>query len=282
MKYCLAIFFACTLLFAEAETPFGKKWSVRGLIDYNFFLLDVNENESLQSNRPVEIGIGLGYQDFSFDFKYELPFTKNSHSSASQGIVFSTDYFPKNFWIKGWINLNSGFSIWNDNEDKEAEDVDFDYWDYGVKVIYITNKDHSPRAALFLDRQQESSGYSFTIGGAIKRISMRSKDSILNLKGWKHIDYAGPVAGLSFTHLLSNPKYFLGFVGEIGEYLGYQEDDGNFDFIQDIGLKGACGHIGESWAWSTVLGIETTMSIFNNPKRTHFHGFFKILVIRRF
>ena len=80
--------------FAEAQdsdepsvSKFRERFSLRFLCDYNFVAIwnSAYNNSMLNSNRPVDVGIGFGYDslfttfgiswDVSADFKYSLPFT---------------------------------------------------------------------------------------------------------------------------------------------------------------------------------------------------------------
>lgn len=285
MKFFLLpiiVVLCASTLFAD-DTYFEKKWSIRGLVDYNYFSQSTEGyDKTLRSNRPVEIGLGLGYKDFVLDFRYALPFTAGSDKNSSKSFDLASSFFPKNLWVDAWLNICSGFNAGGQDTTDITDTIvslDLTLVNYGAKVLYITNPLHTPRAPYFLDRRQKTSGYSFMVGGSIQRTRLRSRDSILNFNN-RFVDYIGPVEGVSYTYLFANSLYFVNVTGLLGEYLSYQEQKGKFGYAQNASIKAAYGYIGDNWAWNITLGYEATIGFINQETQTH--GFFKILGIRRF
>lgn len=285
MKFFLLpiiVVLCASTLFAD-DTYFEKKWSIRGLVDYNYFSQSTEGyDKTMRSNRPVEIGLGLGYKDFVLDVRYALPFTASKSNSSAANFDFASSFFPKSLWIDTWLNICSGFNAGGQDTTDITDTIvslDLTLVNYGAKVLYITNPLHTPRAPYFLDRRQKTSGYSFMVGGSIQRTRLRSRDSIPNFKD-RTVDYIGPVEGVSYTYLFANSLYFVNVTGLLGEYLSYQEQKDKFGYAQNASIKAAYGYIGDNWAWNITLGYEATIGFINQETQTH--GFFKILGIRRF
>lgn len=272
-------------LFAEAVSEFDKKLSVRGLILFNYIALDFYDfkDGTLQTNNPVEVGIGLGYGDFSFDIQYALPFTKDDRSSASKNFDFATSYFPGNFWIDAWIKYYNRFS-YNDEENKNNVEIELEFANYGSSVLYILNGEkHSPRAAYYLDRKQNISSGSVLVGADIQRASMKNDGETDFLAEWEHLDYAGPQLGASYTFLFNNPKYFMNIFGVLGVNFGYNERRESYVFLPETEIKMTFGYAGDNWAWNIVFGSKTTNRYESSENfDAFFEGSFSTLVIRRF
>lgn len=281
----LAILVLTLPLFAEAVSEFDKKLSIRGLILFNYIALDFYDfkDGTLQTNNPVEVGLGLGYGDFSFDIQYALPFTKDDRSSASQSFDFSTSYFPGKFWIDAWIKYYNGFS-YSDEENKNNVEVELEFANYGSRVLYILNGEkHSPRAAYYLDRKQNISSGSVLLGADIQRASMKNDGETDFLAKWEHVDYAGPQLGASYTFLFNNPKYFMNIFGVLGVNFGYNERKELSVFLPETVIKMAFGYAGDYWAWNTVFSAATT-NRYESAKGSDsfFQGSFSALIVRRF
>ena len=88
-----------------AVSKFRERISLRFLCDYNFMMIKNSAigDEPLVSNRPVDVGLGFGYDslftlfgtswDISFDFKYGLPFTTSNGHSDSKTFETGLDLF---------------------------------------------------------------------------------------------------------------------------------------------------------------------------------------------
>ena len=88
-----------------AVSKFRERISLRFLCDYNFMMIKNSAygDEPLSSNRPVDVGVGFGYDslftlfgtpwDISFDFKYGLPFTTSNGHSDSKTFETGLDLF---------------------------------------------------------------------------------------------------------------------------------------------------------------------------------------------
>lgn len=81
----------------DGIVEFRRKFLIRFLCNYNFvsFWSSEFDGGALKSNRPVDVGLGLGYGDFYWDFIYALPFTSNTRVRnrfpSRQGSIFSLE-----------------------------------------------------------------------------------------------------------------------------------------------------------------------------------------------
>lgn len=150
MKSVLKIFLFALVFagfaFAEAQdsdepsvSKFRERFSLRFLCDYNFVAIwnSAYNNSMLNSNRPVDVGIGFGYDslfttfgiswDVSADFKYSLPFTTSKEKSDTQAFETGLDFFPGNWWLAAKLRFYSGFTT-EVERDGEKEQEFIDLW----------------------------------------------------------------------------------------------------------------------------------------------------------
>ena len=213
-----------------AVSKFRERISLRFLCDYNFMMIKNSAygDEPLSSNRPVDVGVGFGYDslftlfgtpwdtpwDISFDFKYGLPFTTSNGHSESKSFETGLDLFPGDWWLTAKVRYYSGFAQNLEDSDDDSF-IDLTVFDMYFSVLWMATAGgrFAPRSAYFLDRRQKSSAGSMVIGGRLQHNYAEDKDGVL----------------------------------------GYEDD--KRDITSFWGISGTSGAL---WVWPTVASMPTT------------------------
>ena len=198
-------------------------------------------NHEFETNRPLDIGIGFGYKDFSFDFYMRTPFLYNQDYSKSQSFDVGSIYFYEDScYFDGYIKYYNGFI---DNTGKE---INLKIYNIGVSGEYIFNKDHSIRSVYNLDRKQLESNGSFLIGGGIFIISINSDNDYINdYYDRKIIYYFGPNIGYSYTFIIVD-NFFINLLFTFGINCIINKEEVSFG-LQTF-PKLSFGYHGKTWS----------------------------------
>ena len=274
-------------------STFRERFSLRFLCNYNFVSIWNSElkDEYLISNRPVDLGLGFGYDslftlfgsswDFSWDFKFALPFTTSNGKSSTQSFETELNFFPRNWWLEGKFRSYSGFTT--DAED-DAEFVDLWILDMYLSALWMAtaHAKFSPRSAYFLDRRQAESAGSMILGGRIQRNIAEDKDSVLayydNRRDLKTLWLD---MGYTYSWIYDNGM-FLNVWGVVGIAYGRERADDGYAVLPESDLRMAIGYLGEKWSWNTVLKAGYSAISYSEHWEQKFVSSFEILVVRRF
>ena len=274
-------------------STFRERFSLRFLCNYNFISIWNSEldNGNLISNRPVDLGIGFGYDslftlfgsswDFSWDFKFALPFTTSKGKSSTQSFETGLNFFPRNWWLEGKFRSYSGFST---NDEENAEFVDLWILDMYLSVLWMAtaHAKFSPRSAYFLDRRQAESAGSMILGGRIQRNIAEDKDSVLayydNRRDLKTLWLD---MGYTYSWIYDNGM-FLNVWGVVGIAYGRERADDGYAVLPESDLRMAIGYLGKKWSWNTVLKAGYSAISYSEHWEQKFVSSFEILVVRRF
>lgn len=269
---------------ANDSSGFIHDFSVRLLCNYNFVSFWTSEfhEGALESNRPIDIGVGFGYKDFYFDFIYALPFTVNEERTKSVAFETGFDFFPGNWWVKGLYRRYSGFST---AVDSKQESIYVDLWerDAYISALWIANaeKGYSPRSVYFLDRKNRVPAGSVILGGRLHATKAKDRDSTLAYYRVERKMYSSWVdMGYSYTWVLEK-NFFVNLWGVAGVAVG-GNDDADFTFLPEANAKMAFGQINDEWSWNIVLETEYMPVIFSDHWEQKWVSAFKTLVVRRF
>ena len=92
-------------------STFRDRFSLRFLGSYNYMSIQNSayDEKTLRSNRPLNLGIGFGYDslftlfdkpwDLSFDIRYNLPYTTSDGHTNSHAFESGLNFFPGDWWI---------------------------------------------------------------------------------------------------------------------------------------------------------------------------------------
>lgn len=278
-----------------AVSKFRERISLRFLCDYNFMMVKNSAigDEPLVSNRPVDVGIGFGYDslftlfgtswDISFDFKYGLPFTTSNGHSDSKTFETGLDLFPGDWWLTAKVRYYSGFSQNLEDSDDDIF-IDLTVFDMYFSMLWMATAGgrFAPRSAYFLDRRQKSSAGSMVIGGRLQHNYAEDNDGVLGYEDNKRdiTSFWGDM-GYTYTFVYGN-GYFWNLWGVVGVAYGREyADDGNL-LLPEADMKTALGYIGEKWSWNVVLKCGYSLIAFGEHLEEKFVSAFEILVVRRF
>lgn len=274
-------------------STFRERISLRFLCNYNFISIWNSEldNGNLISNRPVDLGIGFGYDslftlfgsswDFSWDFKFALPFTTSNGKSSTQSFETELNFFPRNWWLEGKFRSYSGFST---DDEENAEFIDLWILDMYLSVLWMAtaHAKFSPRSAYFLDRRQAESAGSMILGGRIQRNIAEDKDSVLayydNRRDLKTLWLD---MGYTYSWIYDNGM-FLNVWGVVGIAYGRERADDGYAVLPESDLRMAIGYLGKKWSWNTVLKAGYSAISYSEHWEQKFVSSFEILVVRRF
>ena len=274
-------------------STFRERFSLRFLCNYNFVSIWNSEfkDGALISNRPVDLGLGFGYDslftlfgsswDFSWDFKVALPFTTSKGLSSTQSFETGLNFFPRNWWLEGKFRSYSGFST---NDEENAEFVDLWILDMYLSALWMAtaHAKFSPRSAYFLDRRQAESAGSMILGGRIQRNIAEDKDSVLayydNRRDLKTLWLD---MGYTYSWIYDNGM-FLNVWGVAGIACGRERADDGYAVLPESDLRMAIGYLGKKWSWNTVLKAGYSAISYSEHWEQKFVSSFEILVVRRF
>lgn len=228
------------------DNLFALKLSLnQNFLSYNQTRLDYN----LDSNRPMDIGIGFSYKDFSLGFSVSVPFMYDKNYSKSKSFDINGDYFFGNSFIfDGYIKYYNGF------HDDSGYNVDLEIFTLGFSGEYIFNKNHSLRSVYNLDRKQPASNGSFLIGGGGFFVSANLNDGVL-ISG-KELHF-GPNFGYSYTWIIKK-DFFINLVAITG-INGIKSED-VFYFGMHVLPKLSLGYHGKKWSINIFSNISLLIS----------------------
>lgn len=267
-------------------STFKERISLRFLCNYNFvsFWNTAYSKNQLNSNRPVDVGVGVGYDslftlfgkswDFSFDFMYSLPFTASDEKSRSHAFETGINFFPDSWWLEGRIRNYSGF-VTMVNGEKEFVDLSMSDVYFSTLWMATAKGKFSARSAYFLDRRQKHSAGSLIIGGRIQENISRYGDIRRELKsGWLDMGY-------TYSWVLRN-GFFHNLWGILGVACGKESEESDLALLPESSAKYVWGYFGDKWAWNNVLKATYSPSFYSRKFEQKFVAAYEILVVRRF
>ena len=278
-----------------AVSKFRERISLRFLCDYNFMMVKNSAigDEPLVSNRPVDVGLGFGYDslftlfgtswDISWDFKYGLPFTTSNGHSDSKSFETGLDMFPGDWWLAAKLRYYSGFTQNLEDSDDDAF-VDLTMVDMYFSMLWMATAGgkFAPRSAYFLDRRQRESAGSLIVGGRLQYNGAEDNDGVLQYEDDKYqlLTLWGDV-GYTYSWIFRS-GYFCNLWGVVGIAYGREKAEDNNVLLPEFDGKFAFGYIGVKWSWNIVLKADYSVMFYDEYKEEKFVSAFEILVVRRF
>ena len=190
-------------------------------LEYNFMAFEqTSQDYSFRTNRPWDVGIGLGIKNIFLGFSFSVPFLYDRNFDKSQSFDFSFDRYNKKSFTSGFVKYYDGFN------DRIEHDIDLRILNIGASHEWITNNMHSLRSAYALDTRQTVSNGSFLIGLGAFFSSIHSESSKLsNYAKRQNTFYFGPNFGFSYTWVMSD-NFFINVLSTFG--FNHIINDGKF------------------------------------------------------
>ncbi|MCQ2090586.1 MAG: DUF4421 domain-containing protein [Fibrobacter sp.] len=271
---------------------FDNLFSIRLLTNYNYmgFSSSQYDGGTIRSNRPVDIGLGLGISDITFDIKYSLPFTAGATKRRSAAFDTGLDFFPKNLWLQFKYRRYSGLISAEEKNDADSlvQDSTRRYPDIRQRDMYLSflwvkaGKDQfSVRAPYFLDRIQLISAGSPVFGGKLQSSYMVDRSKAIEFYSkTRNIYSVWAHGGYSYTWVLEH-NFFLNVWALGGLAVGAFGNSG-FGFFPEFNGKLAIGQWHQGWSWNVVPQITYSTLMTSNYTDQRLLGSFEILVVKRF
>jgi hypothetical protein len=209
MKIFSVVLLLTGILLAQSKTvpsdsvieKFSDKISLQFITNYYFENLSGESlnDEKLSTNRPLNLGIGGGYGDFTWSSILSFSFGANEDRPKTKASGLGFNYFGDRFIGSLFFHANDGFYAEVDDSTKYRK-VDFLTVSAGVDLAYILNKEHSLRAAYSLDRKQKKSNGSFIFGMGVYYNGFKSRDALFSAyKDYQQFVHTGPSVGYSHS-----------------------------------------------------------------------------------
>lgn len=274
---------------------FNKKISLRFMTDYNQMLFWTSDYKHgfLHSNRPVDIGLGMGYGDITLDVTLSLPSTSEKGKKRSAGYETGLDFFPNKLWLQIKYRKYSGFNSdevvhhvkdstgTEDSIRYEEEFINLHQRDIMVSGLWMFTDNFSIRAPYLLDRIQSKTSQAFLVGGKLVYTSAEDWSGFLKFydrnrklfSAWANVGY-------SKTWVFKK-NIFFNVWALAGALIGYGSG-GMLPIFPEISGKVAGGQWFDNWAWNMVMETSYVPIVFLSHVEQRLNSSFKILVVKRF
>ena len=278
-------------------STFRSRLSLRFLTNYNFVSIQNSAygDQPLESNRPLNLGIGFGYDslftlfdkswDLSLEFRYNLPFTTSDGHTNFHAFESGLNFFPGDWWISGNLRYYSGFSTKIKDEPRDRiKFVDMSVTDMYISALWMAsaNGKFSPRSAYFLERRQKHSAGSIIVGGRLQRNIAEDNDGILLYENNRR-DITTTWVDMGYTYsFIFKRGYFLNLWGVLGLAYGRIVAEDDNVLLPEFETRSAFGYLGEKWSWNIVLKSGYSIVLYGDYNERKYVGAIETLGVRRF
>lgn len=283
-------------------STFRDRFSLRFLGSYNYMSIQNSAygDEPLRSNRPLNLGIGFGYDslftlfdkswDLSFDIRYNLPFTTSNGHSNFRAFETGINFFPDDWWLSGNLRLYSGFTTKIHDEPRDRiKFVDLSIYDMYFSALWMAsaNGKFTPRSAYFLERRQKHSAGSIIVGGRLQRNIAKDNDGILLYENNRR-DITTTWGDVGYTYsFIFRRGYFVNLWGVLGLAYGriVTDDDNDNDdnvLLPEFDIRSAFGYLGDKWSWNIVLKSGYSIVLYGEHSERKNTSALETLAVRRF
>jgi hypothetical protein len=250
------------LSFAEAPVtedaiiPFSPKIARSLSGKYNIGIFQ-QQSTAYSTDKPWDIGLGIRYKNLVAQAYIPLSFNNDSFDAA-------LNFYLKRMYYETFIKRYTNFSLNNDDEPNNRENVGLDIMSGGIMAGWVQNhENHSLRSVFTLSEKQTIPSGSFLYGFGVFYTSIYSRnDALPRYTERQHIVYFGPTAGYSYTWTLPHDM-FLNVNLNIGANLGINITDTTMLFIPQINPKFTFGHHNSSWSVNAVMGCNTSVLLWD-------------------
>lgn len=242
------------MVFAEetgnsAIASFPDKFSIQLIARYNYASLsgESMDDKVLATNRPVDLGLGGGYGDWTWSSLFTLSFGADSEKPKTQATDWQLNYYGDRFFWSLFLKANNGF-YWKDSEADEFRKAKLLTVSAGYDIDYLWNREHSLRAAYSLDRRQKKSNGSFIWGAGVYYHGLVSLDSLLPQYGkYQQFIHLGPSIGYSYTWVWQN-GWFFNLLGVASTSFGKNVTRNQWMRFSQVFPKFAVGYHSQKWS----------------------------------
>ena len=247
-------------------------------LTYNFMLLEqVGQNYTFETNRPWDLGLGIGIKNLFLGFSFSIPFLYDKNFEKSQSYNFNFNHFSKDKSFS-----NGYFKYYNGFHDRHEHNIDLKIISLGFSQTYILNREHSIKTAYNLDGRQTVSNGSFLVGGGVFFNSIRSGSDNEQLSDYskpQNLFFFGPNFGYSHTFVIN--KFFVNVLSTFG--INGIVNNGNFSLGFQALPKFSLGYHSKNWTFN-VAGSYTFLYDKINTKNEHnlVSGTIGVSYLRRF
>lgn len=229
-------------------TAFEKKIAFQFQAKYNYasFTGESTQDEYIETNRPIDLGIGGGYGDWTWSSLWTVSFGEEGGKPKTSALDLQLNYFGDRIFGRAYFRLNRGF-CWEDPTGRWRK-LDIRTIIAGYNLNLLWNPEHSIRAAYALDRRQWKSNGSFLVGFGIYYNGVVSHEPLYDdYKKFQHLIHVGPDVGYSYTWVWNN-GIFLNAMGVAAISFGQNVTRSKWMGFWQLFPKLAPGYHGESWS----------------------------------
>lgn len=273
-RICLAFFFFTSLCtYGQTDSTyigsFRQIFSIRASFYQKFtalsHLVEEGKEVNYTPNKPVGIGLGVQYKNFSLAGGVSFDFLRDKKRGKTQSLDFQYHYYGRKFIADFFFQRYKGFYVAEKTGKGKDEEIihlhpDISLVQYGVNGEYVfNNKKFSYRAAFQQHEKQLKSAGSFQLGGGFyyNRISGDSALVVNNdnlISGYQ----LSLNAGYAYTFVIS--RHFFASAGlSVGINLGTERLDTFFKSVEvtpSIYPRVSVGYNGDSWS----IGVNAVMN----------------------
>ncbi len=207
-KLWIGVLFWCGALWAESakpETPvitsFPEKFFLQLITRYNYasFSGESTDDVELQTNLPIELGVGGGYGIFSWSSLLSFSFGSDEDRPRTKGTNLQLGFYGNRFFGEAILIADDGFYSKEQNGDQILS-YNLFVMELALKLNYLWNPEHSLRAFYSMDRRQWVNNGSFICGLGAYYHGIESKDSVMAYYSERQsFLHAGPSVGYSYN-----------------------------------------------------------------------------------
>lgn len=228
---------------------FPDKISVQLLARYNFALLSGKStgDRDLATNRPVDLGLGGGYGDWTWSSLFTFSFGADTRKPKTRATDLQFSYYGDRVFWNLFLKMNNGF-FFRDSESDEFRKARLLTVSAGYDMGFLWNREHSLRAAYSLDRRQKKSNGSFIWGAGVYYHGIVSRDSLLPQYGkYQQFVHLGPSVGYSYTWVWQS-GWFFNMLGVASISFGKNLTRNQWMLFSQVFPKFTVGYHGERWS----------------------------------
>jgi hypothetical protein len=233
---------------------FNNLLSTRFTLGYKlmFFQETTPQESSYQTNRPLDIGGGIGIKNIFINFSFSVPFLYDSNYRKSPSLDFDFNHYYKDkFFTTGFIKYYGGFY------NNTVGNIELQIVTLGLSQEFLLNRDHSLRSVYNLDEKQTRSNGSFLLGAGAFLTAIQS-DTLDNYNKNQRTIHLGPNFGYSYTWVFKN-NLFINVLSTFGVNLLISMNGKNVAAGFQTLPRFSFGYHGKTWSANMYITYSLLM-----------------------